>query len=68
MLQIDYQEFEKCFYAEHEEITALSIHQMLDIRKKLSIKVVFLTSNAYAKLYTVASLLLILLIGKWSRP
>ncbi|XP_062517876.1 ATP-dependent RNA helicase DDX42-like isoform X2 [Corticium candelabrum] len=37
--EIDYQEFEKCFYAEHEEITALSIHQMLDIRKKLSIKV-----------------------------
>jgi ATP-dependent RNA helicase DDX42 len=37
--EIDYQEFEKCFYEEHDEIKSLAPQQIVEIRKKLGIKV-----------------------------
>jgi len=37
--QIDYDNFEKCLYREHEEIQKLSGEQIEDLRKKLEIKV-----------------------------
>ena len=37
--EIEYEDFSKNFYEEHEEIKALNEHQVSDLRKKLGIKV-----------------------------
>lgn len=41
LLQIDYPQFEKNFYIEHEEISKLTAHEVQELRKKLAVKVIF---------------------------
>ena len=41
LLQIDYPQFEKNFYIEHEEISKLTAHEVQELRKKLAVKVTF---------------------------
>ena len=41
LLQIDYAQFEKNFYIEHEEISKLTAHEVQELRKKLAVKVTF---------------------------